>query len=67
MAVAQKNMEGAMASIQEVWRGGEPPVKVHAENCHTVNVSVQIFIEARVHDSLRKWAEDIEQGERIET
>lgn len=44
----------------DLYMGAVPPVKVNATNCKMVNVNVQIIVEQRPHDTLRRLAEAIE-------
>jgi hypothetical protein len=44
----------------DLYLGAVPPVEVNATNCKMVNVNVQIIVEQRPHDTLRRLADAIE-------
>lgn len=41
--------------------GGTPPVTIHADNCRDVVVNYRLIIHHRDDDTLRKWANQIDQ------
>lgn len=56
-----KNKANPMETHELTFFGGTPPVTIHADNCRDVVVNYRLIIHHRDDDTLRKWANQIDQ------